>query len=82
MTVAKIAVSLPSETLRALDKTRRRKALTRSAAVAEAVRDWASAAAPDDADQRYAEAYLRKPERLVELASVAEAATAGWEPWE
>lgn len=82
MTAAKIAVSLPAETLRALDKTRRAKALTRSAAVAEAVRDWAKAASPDDADQRYAEAYLQKPERLAELGSVAEAVTAAWEPWE
>lgn len=82
MTAAKIAVSLPEETLRALDRTRKTKALTRSAAIAEAVREWASGAAPSSADRRYAQAYLEKPEHLAESAAVAEAVVAGWEPWE
>ena len=82
MTSAKIAVSLPEETLRALDKTRRAKALTRSAAIAEAVREWANGASPADADRRYAEAYLQQPEPLAELAAVAAAVTSAWEPWE
>lgn len=82
MTAAKIAVSLPEETLRPLDKARRTKALTRSAAVAEAVREWASGASPDAVDRRYAEAYPEKPEHRAEVAAVAVAVTAGWEPWE
>jgi hypothetical protein len=36
----------------------------------------------DDRDRRYVEAYLRQPARQDEVAAVASAVVATWEPWE
>jgi metal-responsive CopG/Arc/MetJ family transcriptional regulator len=80
---AKVAVSLPAKTLRALDAASRRLGRSRSAVVSQAVEDWLAAhGEPSEEDRRYAEAYLRRPEPTAELASIAGAATSAWEPWE
>jgi len=81
--VAKVAVSLPVRTLRGLEAARRRLGRSRSAIVALAVDEWLTThGEPSDDDRRYAEAYLRHPEPTADLAAVATAATALWEPWE
>lgn len=81
--VAKVAVSLPAKTLRGLEAARRRLGRSRSAIVSQAIDEWLTAhAEPSDEDRRYAEAYLRRPENLGEVAATAAAATSTWEPWE
>jgi metal-responsive CopG/Arc/MetJ family transcriptional regulator len=80
-TSAKIAVSLPASTLAALERVRRRLGTSRSAAVTRAIEAWVSAIELGPEDARYAEAYLRTPERTVEHAGTAAAAVAEWEPW-
>ena len=80
--VAKVAVSLPIETLKALERVRTRLRRTRSAAVTEAVEKWLAGEQVGEDDKRYAEGYLRRPERSDEVAGVAAAVTSGWEPWE
>jgi len=79
--VAKVAVSIPLDTLDALEKARHRLRKTRSAAVTEAIQTWLRSEDVDDADRRYVEGYLRHPESP-EAAATAAAATAAWEPWE
>ena len=79
---AKIAISMPAATLRALERARLELKRSRSAVVAEAVEGWLRARSSDGADERYAEAYLRTPERVDERAAIAAGATAGWEGWE
>lgn len=81
MNSAKVAVSIPAETLRAVERARRREGLSRSAVFAQAVESWLQGRTVGDADRRYMEGYLRKPERPDALAAVASAATASWEPW-
>jgi transcriptional regulator of met regulon len=80
--VAKVAVSIPIETLRLLETARTRLRKTRSAAVTEAIEHWLRAEQISDGDRRYVEGYLRLPEQAAEAAATAQAATATWEPWE
>jgi hypothetical protein len=79
---AKVAVSLPIATLRSLERARLRLRRTRSAAVTEAIERWLSSSEIGEADKRYVEGYLRRPERASESAAVAEAATREWDDWE
>lgn len=78
----KVAVSIPDPVFDDVEATRKRLGQTRSAAVTEALIAWLRVHGADDADQRYAEAYLRRPEPTDELAGVAAGAAGAWEPWE
>ncbi len=80
--VAKVAVSLPRRTLERLDRVAKGLQRTRSAAVTAAIEAWLRANEVTEENRRYAEAYLREPERLEEVAAVGAAAVAAWEPWE
>jgi len=79
---AKIAVSLPANVYTVLERIRHRRGQSRSALVAEAIEQWAQREEIGDADQKYAEAYLKQPEQIDEVGATAAAATAGWELWE
>jgi len=79
--VSKVAVSIPKETLRRLERVAKRMRRSRSAAVALAIEEWLRAHDVSKADRLYAEAYLREPEPIAEVAAIAAAATASWEPW-
>lgn len=80
--VAKVAVSLPLNTLKSLEKARRRLKKTRSAVVTEALQRWLEAEQLGDDDKRYVEGYLKTPEATSDTEAVATAVTAGWEPWQ
>jgi hypothetical protein len=80
--VAKVAVSIPVETLKSFEKARTRLRKTRSAAVTEAIQQWLRAEEVSESDRLYVEGYLRQPEQPSEAASSAKAAIATWEPWE
>jgi metal-responsive CopG/Arc/MetJ family transcriptional regulator len=80
--VAKVAVSLPIETLRSLERVRKKSRRTRSAAVTEAIERWLATEEVGEADKRYVEGYLRQPERTDEPAAIAGAVVQGWEKWE
>ena len=80
--VAKVAVSIPVETLRSLERVRKKARRTRSAAVTEAIERWLAAEEMGEADRRYVEGYLRQPEHADEQASLAKAALQTWEKWE
>jgi len=79
---AKIAISLPAETLKEVEAFRRRTGKSRSAVFVEAVKAWLAQTQVDPSEQRYVEAYLRRPVRLDDTAAVAAAVVATWEPWE
>ena len=81
-TVTKVAISIPVETLRSLERARARLRKTRSAVVTEAVERWLSSEAMGNDDARYVQGYLRTPEQPGGGAEVALAAVASWEPWE
>ena len=83
--VAKVAVSIPLSTLRAVEQARRRLRRSRSAIVTEALEAWLRARAVGVADRRYISGYLRHPETPEEVAAseaLAMEAMASWEPWE
>ncbi len=81
-TSEKVAVSIPAETLRATERLRLRLQLSRSAAVTEALRAWLVSHEVEASDRGYAEAYLRQPDHVDELAATAAAVIASWAPWE
>jgi hypothetical protein len=77
---AKIAVTVPIQTLRAVETTRRRLARSRSSVVAEALRDWLSARSSADQDRQYLEGYEKFPEPAE--ADVAAMVMASWDSWD
>ncbi len=80
--VAKVAVSLPLDTLRSLERVRVRLRKTRSGAVTEAIDRWLQSEEVGDDERRYLEGYLRHPERTEQRATLAGAVVATWETWE
>ena len=78
--VAKVAVTIPTETLKALDRERDRIGASRSSLVACAIRQWLLTRASSSDEERYVRGYLRLPEQPNE--EVAAAAVSSWEPWE
>lgn len=80
--VAKVAVSLPDNTFRSLERARLRLRKTRSAAVTEAIQCWLNAEQASKEERAHAEGYLRHPERSNEAAAIAAGAMGSWEPWE
>jgi hypothetical protein len=80
--VAKVAVSLPVDTLKSLERVRVRLRKTRSGAVTEAIERWLQSEEVGDDERRYLEGYLRHPERAEDSGALAGAAVATWEPWD
>jgi metal-responsive CopG/Arc/MetJ family transcriptional regulator len=80
--VAKVAVSIPVQTLRSLERVRKKSRRTRSAAITDAIERWLAAEEIGEADKRYVEGYLRQPERLDEQAAIATAVVRNWAEWE
>jgi metal-responsive CopG/Arc/MetJ family transcriptional regulator len=81
---AKVAVSIPTATLRSVERVRRRLKRSRSAIVAEALDAWLRARELSEADRRYVDGYLRQPETPDEVAvteALAMDAMTSWEPW-
>lgn len=84
MTVAKVAVTVPEDTLRAVEKRRRVLGMSRSAVVAAALESWLADQAMTAEERRYVVAYLKQPETVAEVrdtTAIAAAAVAGWDPW-
>lgn len=63
MTV-KVAVSLPKDQFRLMERRRRTLKVSRSFAVREALSHWLRVSRQDDAIQRYLEGYRRAPEPI------------------
>lgn len=82
MTTSKVAVSIPSDVLAALERVRKRLGTSRSALVTQAIEHWLRSQALTAKDEAYVEGYLRVPEDSDNASSVALAAVASWERWE
>lgn len=61
-TTVKVAVSLPKEEFRLVERRRRQLKLSRSAAVARAIAQWLHASEEDQRVRQYMEGYRRSPE--------------------
>ncbi len=84
MTVAKVAVTVPEDTLRAVEKRRRVLGMSRSAVVSAALESWVADQAMTAEERRYVVAYLKQPEAAEEVretAAIGAAAMAGWDSW-
>ena len=85
MTVAKIAVTVPRDTLLAVEKRRRVLGVTRSAVVTTALKAWLADVAMTAEEREYLLSYLRAPETIAELRdahTVAKAVVSTWAPWD
>jgi len=79
----KVAVSIPAETYRSLEKARGQLGKTRSEVVAVAVKEWLRGLEAGEASRRYVDGYLRLPERAAaDDVAITAAATADWSTWE
>jgi hypothetical protein len=85
MTVAKIAVTVPQETLLAVEKRRRVLGVTRSAVVTAALEAWLADERMTAEERQYMLSYLRNPETTAErhdAGAVAKVVASTWEPWD
>jgi hypothetical protein len=85
MTASKIAVSVPRETLLAVEKRRRVLGVTRSAVVTAALEAWLTEQTMTAEERSYLLAYLREPEAAAERRdanATARAVASTWEPWD
>ena len=85
MTAAKIAVTVPRETLAAVERRRRVLGVTRSAVVTAALEAWLAEQTMTAEERKYLLAYLRQPETREELRDAhktAKAVASSWEPWD
>ena len=81
MTVSKVAVSAPEETLRAVENRRRVLKMSRSAVVSAALESWLADHAMTAEERRYVVAYLKEPETAEEVrdtSAVASVVMADW----
>nr|BAL56858.1 ribbon-helix-helix protein, copG family protein [uncultured Acetothermia bacterium] len=67
----KVAISLPKEEFRALEKRSRQLKQSRSAVIAKAIRHWLKAQQEAEDVQRYVEGYQKYPETEEEMAEAA-----------
>lgn len=67
----KVAVSLPKEEFRAIERLRRQLKKSRSALVAEAIRYWLKAQREAEEVRRYIEGYQKYPEAEEEIQEAA-----------
>jgi hypothetical protein len=84
MTVAKVAVTVPEDTLRAVEKRRRVLGMSRSAVVSAALEAWLADQAMTAEERRYVVAYLKQPEtadEVRETTATGAAVMAGWDSW-
>lgn len=77
----KVAVTIPDETYKALEKARARLGKTRSDAISVALVDWLNGLESTERDRRYVAGYLRIPESS-EIDPAVAVATADWSSWE
>lgn len=78
----KIAITVPVETYRALEKARDRLGKTRSDAISIAIRDWLRGLDADVQRQRYVQGYLQLPEQPADVDdALLAAATSDWPAW-
>lgn len=79
----KLAVSMPNETYRELERARAKLKQSRSEIVSTAVTAWLRSLDADEESRRYIEGYLRIPEVVTaEDEAIAAQSVAGWDPWE
>ena len=76
----KVAVSLPDDIFERLERVRRRRKLTRSAAVQLAVDDWLAKLEHERAINDYVEGYRRVPEKSGDTGGWA--AAEAWSDYE
>jgi hypothetical protein len=85
MTASKIAVTVPPDTLMAVERRRRVLGLSRSAVVTAALESWLAEQSMTAEERKYLLAYLRHPETSAEIretSALAKAAVSTWEPWD
>ena len=72
-TTIKVAVSLPKEQFRRIEKRRRLLKVSRSAAVREALSGWLRSLEEQEAVRAYIEGYRRRPESRKNLRAMQQA---------
>ena len=84
MTARKIAMSLPEDQFRAVERNRKKLGLNRSQALQQALELWLSRGEEDDRIARYVDGYRRLPEDAAEADAFVEAWASGLaaEDWE
>ena len=77
---AKIALSLPDDLFREMERVRRKRGATRSALVQEALRLWLRQGAEAMLVREWEEGYRRLPESAAEIVAAAATAKLAFDP--
>lgn len=72
----KVAVSLPVEQYRQVERTRKDRKISRSAVIGEALNFWSEAGREEEKIRAYVAGYRRRPETVREVKPFEEMATA------
>ncbi|MBI4353611.1 MAG: ribbon-helix-helix protein, CopG family [Candidatus Omnitrophica bacterium] len=80
---AKVAISMPQETFRSIERARRKLKLSRSEAVVDALRAWLAQQQEQARVRQYIEGYQRHPESRREARAWTQLATPVFrqDPW-
>jgi metal-responsive CopG/Arc/MetJ family transcriptional regulator len=81
-TAAKVAISLPYDLYRKVERARKKQRRTRSAVVQDLLRSWLRKEEEAEKDRQYIEAYRRMPETAEEIAEAEAMAKDSWPEWE
>ncbi len=71
---AKIAISLPKENLKRIEKVRKELGLQRSAIIVKAIDYWLDSTEKQNLIKQYQEGYLKHPESLNEIDTLGQLA--------
>jgi metal-responsive CopG/Arc/MetJ family transcriptional regulator len=77
---AKIALSLPDDLFREMERVRKKRGTTRSALVQDALRLWLRRDTEAALVREWEEGYRRVPERVVDVAAAEATGTLAFEP--
>lgn len=69
----KIAISIPKESFRKIEKLRNRMGISRSALIDKAIRFWLDSIEREELIKRYEEGYKNKPECIGEIRAMEKA---------
>lgn len=78
----KVAISIPQELYRALERERKKNGRSRSSLVQEALRAWLKQQQEARDIRQYIEGYRRMPETRLEIEEAEAMAKDSWPEWE
>ena len=78
--ITKIAISLPSETFKLVERARHKKHLARSSVVREALELWLRQKSEQELEEQYVNGYKQKPENVADVEKLFQTGLSSFTP--